>query len=151
MASHSAPTVPVGPEPLRPTLSPQPRRALQREGACIFLSVAEQTLEDAMMRRSPTPERVLGKRTRSGDDPPDGSDTEPDMETSSTTQMQSSSTPHSKVISATLRYAMKKRLRPEQHSEVQAFLLVSPSWRFLDFFYLKHWSGHRAWSADQVI
>jgi len=46
---------------LQPIPSSQPHRPLQREGAVILLSSAEQALEDAMMRSSPMPELVLGK------------------------------------------------------------------------------------------
>ena len=110
--------------PLQPISSSQPHRPLRREGATIFLSAAEQAMEDAMMRSSPTPEPVLGKRTRLADDLTDGNDTEPDNGSPSTTQPQSLPS-ISNVAAATLRYASKKKLRPEQRDEVDAFLLVS--------------------------
>lgn len=109
---------------------PSSQRPLRREGAIILLSPAEQAMEDAMLRSTPTPEPVLGKRTRRVDDPPDGSDTEPDNESPSTAQ--SESLPSiSNVAAATLRYAAKKKLRPEQRDEVDAFLLVSTSLTYL--------------------
>jgi len=46
---------------LPPRSAPQPRRPLQREGAMILLSPAEQALQDAILRSSPPPEPVLGK------------------------------------------------------------------------------------------
>ena len=53
------------PEPAQSqTLQPAPNVnhcPLQREGAMILLSQAEQALRDAMLRSSPTPEPVLGK------------------------------------------------------------------------------------------
>jgi hypothetical protein len=107
---------------LRPI--PSSHRPLRREGANIFLSPAEQAMEDAMMRSSPTPEPVLGKRTRRVDGPTDGNDTEPDNESPSTTQPESLPS-ISNVAAATLRYAAKKKLRPEQRDEVDGFLLVS--------------------------
>ena len=110
--------------PLQPIPSSQPRPPLRREGATIFLSPAERAMEDAMMRSSPTPEPVLGKRTRRVDDSTDGNDTEPDDESPSTTQPQSLPS-ISNVATATLHYASKKKLRAEQRDEVDAFLLVS--------------------------
>lgn len=106
-------------EPL-PSSQPHP---LQREGAIIFLSPAEQAMEDSMTRSSPPPEPVLGKQTRH---PADGSDTESDNGTPSTTQAQSLPYIISNVLvaAASLRYASKKKLRPEQHDEVDIFLLV---------------------------
>jgi len=104
-------------------------RLLRREGARYFLSRAvEQAMEDAMNRSIPAPEPVLGKRTRQ-DDPPDGNDTDPDEGHSSTTvtverQLLSSSVSNMTVTAAaTLRYVSKKKLRPEQRDEVDAFLL----------------------------
>lgn len=109
---------------LQPNPALQPHRPLQRERAIIFLSAAEQAMEDAMMRSSSTPEPVLGKRTRQGDGSADGNDTEPDDGPPSATQSQSSPS-ISNVAAATLRYVSKKKLRPEQRDEVDAFLLVS--------------------------
>jgi hypothetical protein len=96
------------------------RRPLQREGACYFLSAAEQAMEDAMLRSSPLPETVLGKRTHD-----DGNvDTEPDEDLPSTLQ-QTLQPSVSNMADSTRRYALKKKLRPEQRDEVDAFLLVS--------------------------
>jgi hypothetical protein len=94
-------------------------------GAFVFLSAAEQDMEDAMMRSSPPPEPVLGKRTRQADGSADGNDTEPDDGLPSTTQSQLLPS-ISNVASATARYVSKKKLHPEQRDEVDAFLLVSP-------------------------
>ena len=115
---------------LIPTPSSQPHRPLRREGAFIFLSATEQAMEDAMMRSSPTPEPVLGKRARQADGPTDGNDTEPDNGPPSTTQPQSSPS-ISNVAAATLRYVSKKKLRPEQRDEVDTFLLVSTPLMYL--------------------
>jgi len=41
--------------------APQSRWPLQREGAMILLSPAEQALQDAMLRSSPPPKPVLRK------------------------------------------------------------------------------------------
>ncbi len=103
--------------------APMPRPP-RREGAVIILSAAEQAMEDAMSRSTPTPEPVLGKRTHNSTD---GDDTEPDDEPSTTPQPESSSSLSSNVAAATVRYAAKKKLRPEQRDEVDAFLLVSLS------------------------
>jgi hypothetical protein len=104
----------------QPILNPS-RPPLQREGARYFLSAAEQAMEDAMLRSSPPPEMVLGKRTRQGDD--DGNiDTEPDEDPPSTSQQPLPPTV-SNVADASRRYALKKKLRPEQRDEVDAFLL----------------------------
>lgn len=105
------------------TFASQPRRPLQREGAMILLSPAEQALEDAMLRSSPTPEAVLGKRTRRESDDTD-SGNERDA-TPPPTQPQSSIPSISNVTAAALRYAAHKKLRPEQRNELEAFLLVS--------------------------
>jgi hypothetical protein len=98
------------------------RRPIQREGARYFLSAAEQAMEDAMLRSSPSPEIVLGKRTRQGDD--DHIDTEPDEDPLLAPQ-ESLRPSVSNVADASRRYALKKKLRPEQRDEVDAFLLVS--------------------------
>jgi len=111
-------------------LIPSSHRPLRREGATIFLSPAEQAMEDAMMRSSPTPEPVLGKRTRRVDDSTDGNDTEPDNESPSTAQPESLPS-ISNVAAATMRYALKKKLRPEQRDEVDGFLLVSTPLTYL--------------------
>ena len=106
-------------------------RPLQREGARYFLSAAEQAMEDAMLRSSPPPETVLGKRTRQGGDD-DNIDTEPDEDPPSTSQQPSVSN----VADASRRYALKKKLRPEQRDEMDAFLLVRPPSIYLMCLYL---------------
>jgi hypothetical protein len=82
------------------------------------------------MRSSPAPESVLGKRTRRADDPTDGNDTEPDNGSPSTTQLQSLPS-ISNVAAMASHYALRKKLRPEQCEEVDAFLLVSTSLTYL--------------------
>jgi hypothetical protein len=100
--------LPEGPHAVEPQTSlPIPNshthRPLEREGACYFLSAAEQAMEDAMLRSSPPPETMLGKRTRQGGD--DGNiDTEPDEDPPSTPQQPS----FSSVADASRRYALKK-------------------------------------------
>ena len=120
---HDAPAD-TSQQSLQSVPSLRPQRPLRREGATVFLSQAEQDMEDAMMRSSPPPDTSLGKRTREGDEPTDGDDTEPDNGSPSTTQPQSLPS-ISNVAAATLRYALKKKLRPEQREEIDAFLLVS--------------------------
>ena len=115
--------------PLQPIPSLQPHCLLWREGAIIFLSAAEQAIEDAMMRSSPTPEPVLGKRARQAHGATDGNATEPDDRPPLTTQPQSLPS-ISNVAAATLRYVLKK-LHPEQRDEVDAFLLVSTPLTYL--------------------
>ena len=107
-----------------------------------------------MMRSSPTPESVLGKRTRRADDSTDGNDTEPndtepDNGSPSTTQLQSLPS-ISNVAAATLRYASKKKLRPEQRDEVDAFLLVSTPLTST-VLVSKYRPGHGARPTGQVI
>ena len=86
----------------------------------ILVSPVEQALQDAMLRSSPPPEQVLGKRTH---DEQDGGDTEPDEDSSVAALAPSLSN----VTSASLRYATHKKLRPEQRDELEAFLQVSAS------------------------
>ena len=125
-ATNAAPAAAPAADPATPSApSTQRGRPLQREGARHFLSAAEQAMADAMMRSSPPPEPVLGKRARQED--PLDVDTEPDEEPSSTTRPQPSSQCISNINAVTLRYASKKKLRPEQREEVEAFLLVSHS------------------------
>jgi len=135
-----------------PIPSSQTHRPLRREGATFFISRAEQALEDSMMRSSPPPESVLGKRTRGLDDTTDGNDTEPDNGSPSTTEPQPLPS-ISNVAAATARYALKKKLRPEQREEVDAFLLVSTPLICLLHLWLstKRWPGHSAWPTSQVI
>src|SRR5277367_2070209 len=117
-------SVPAHPQP---TILP-PGRSLQREGARFFLSAAEQAVEDAMNRSSsPIPELSLGKRTRPAGDPEDGNDTEQDEDLSSPVQPSSTTSSFGNVTAAALRYASKKKLRPEQRDEVEALLLMSTS------------------------
>ena len=107
---------------LPPTSAPQPRRPLRREGAIILLSPAEQTLQDAMLRSSPPPEPVLGKRPHQEDD--NGGDDNRDTSTPPM-QPQTSLPSLSNVTAAALGYATHKKLRPEQRDELETFLLVS--------------------------
>lgn len=132
MAPLSAPpdvgsTVPdVQAHPQATTLLPS--RPLQREGAQFFLSAAEQAMEDAMNRSSsPIPATSLGKRSRQAGDPEDGDDTDHDQDLSLPMQPLSATSSFGNVTAAALRYASKKKLRPEQRDEVEALLLVSTS------------------------
>lgn len=127
VGSTAASETQAAPQASDSILASYSHRPLRREGARYFLSPPEQAVEDARGGPSLAPEPVLGKRTRQ-DDPPDGDDTEPDEGNSTSgTEPPSLSPSVSKVISATLRYASKKKLRPEQHDEVDAFLLVRTS------------------------
>lgn len=105
--------------------TPQPsstsHRPLRREGAVIILTAAEQALQDAMMRSSPPPEPVLGKRTFEDNSDHDG-DTEPEGEVSVTEPPS-----RGNITASTLRYATHKKLRAEQRDELEAFLKVSRS------------------------
>ena len=110
--------------------SPQPassshHRLLHREGAIVFLSAAEQALEDTMLRSSLPPEQVLGKRAHEQDDEQNAGDTEPEEGTSAVSQVQLLAPSLSNVTAATLRYAMHKKLRAEQRDELDSFLQVS--------------------------
>ena len=100
---------------------------LQREGAIIILTPAEQALEIAMSRSSLPPEQVLRKRTHEQNDKQEGGDTEPEEETSATPQAQLLAPSLSNVTTATLQYATYKKLRAEQRDELEAFLQVSIS------------------------
>lgn len=101
----------------------QANRPLRREGAVILLSTAEQALEDAMLRSSPPPESVLGKRSHEQDDEHEAGDTEPeDVTPSPATQSPAPSVGN--VTAATLRYATCKKLRAEQRDELELFLNV---------------------------
>ena len=112
----------------QPVSSSQARRPLQREGAVILLSPAEQALEDAMLRSSPPPEQVLGKRTHEQNDEQEGGDTESEEGTSAISAQAQSLTPSlGNVTAATLRYATYKKLRAEQCNKLKAFLQVSTS------------------------
>ena len=118
-------------QPPQPVSTSQ-RRLLQREGAVYILSPAEQALEDAMLRSSPPPEQVLGKRTHEEDDEedPDG-DTELEEGTSTSAQAQSLAPSLGNITGITLRYATYKKLRAEQRDELEAFLQVSTSLTYL--------------------
>ena len=105
-------------------------RPLQREGTAYILSSAEQALEDAMLRSSPPPEQVLGKRTHEegdeqedGDEP--GGDTDLEERTSASAHAQSLAPSLANITDATLRYATYKKLRSEQRDKLEAFLQVS--------------------------
>ena len=101
-------------------------RPLHREGAQYFPSAAEEALAEAMMRSSPPPEPLLGKRVRDGDHPGDDDhDTDPDEEGSPTAHPQPSIPSISNLTAATMRYASRKKLRPDQRDEIEAFLSVS--------------------------
>jgi hypothetical protein len=114
-------------QPSQPVPTSQ-RRPLQREGAVYILSPAEQALADAMLRSSPPPEQVLGKRPHEEDDEEDpGRDTEPDEGTSTSAQAQSLVPSLGNITGTTLRYATYKKLRAEQCDELEAFLQVSTS------------------------
>ncbi len=90
-----------------------------------FSSAAEEAIEAAMMRSSsPLEESPLGKRAREEDDSIDQEGSEPDEEPASP-QHQQIQPSLSNVIASTLRYASRKKLRPEQRDEVEAFLSVS--------------------------
>ena len=104
----------------------------------IILTPAEQAVADAMVRSSPpppdpSPPSVLGKRARSPSGYEDGNTTEPDTAvagsplTVSAGSLRASVGPLVDRSSASiLRYASKKKLRPEQREEVEAFLQVRP-------------------------
>ena len=145
-APGNTPT-PAAPQTSQMISVPLPRRPLRREGAMIILSAAEQAMEDAMLRSSPTPEPVLGKRTHNS---PDGDDTEPDDEPT-TTQSDSSLPLSSNVAAATVRYAAKKKLRPEQRDEVDAFLLVSPSLMRGSACAYGLLPGYSSWPTGQIV
>src|ERR1700722_983127 len=119
MPLSRTPTPPYDPQ------TPTPRgRGLHREGAIAnILSAAEQTLVDAMRQSSsPPPECVLGRRTRDDDDigGPGANDAE-DLDVTP----RASALPNSNVSAMASRYASKKKLRPEQRDELDAFLAVS--------------------------
>lgn len=140
---------PADPRTVIPTSASLPRRPLQREGAVILLSPAEKLLEDAMLRSSPAPEAVLGKRTRQ-----EGDDLSPDSGdegngTSPAMQPQASLPSISNVTTAALRYAAHKKLRPEQRDELEAFLLVSVC--FFGESCLRYNPGHRARPTSQIV
>ena len=125
LAAHVGSPAAIEPQTPQPIPSLQPH-LLRREGVMHFLSAAEQAMEDAMLRSSLTPEPVLRKRNRQGDDLlQDGVDTEPDEDPSLPTQPQPLSPSIKNVTAAALRYSVKKKLQPEQRDEVDAFLLVS--------------------------
>ena len=126
-----APTSPTG-SPDASTAQSQSRpgtislpRPVQREGAIFILTPAEQAMKDAMLRSSPPPEQVLGKRTHEQDYEQEGGDTEPEEGTSATPDTRSLVPSLSNVTAATLRYATHKKLRAEQRDELEAFLRVS--------------------------
>jgi len=89
----------------------------------ILLSPAEQALQDALLRCSPPPEPVLGKRPHQEDD--NGSDGNEDTSTLPPMQPQTSLPSISNVTAVALEYATHKKLHPEQRDELETFLLVS--------------------------
>ncbi len=83
-----------------------------------------------MLRSSPPPEPLLGKRIRDADLPgDDDDDSEPENDPSAT-HLPPSTPSISNVTAVALRYASKKKLRPDQREEVQAFFSVSAWLRF---------------------
>ena len=79
-----------------------------------------------MMRSSsPPPESLLGKQARHDDQEDGDHGTETEEDESPTTRPQPSSISVSNLTAAALRYATKKKLRPEQSEEVEAFFSVS--------------------------
>ena len=81
---------------------------------------------DAMDRSSPPPEPILGKRTHGQDHEDDhGENTEPDEGDTTTETAHPQESSSNAITAATLRYASRKKLRPEQRDEVEAFLQVS--------------------------
>ena len=90
--------------------------------------MAEQEIEAAMMRSSPPPAMVLGKRVHHDDQPGEGDDDDDDddvdEEGSSTPRLQPLSS-ISNLTAVTMRYASRKKLRPDQRDEIEAFLSVS--------------------------
>ena len=113
-----------------PTATALPQvRPLQREGAVILYSAAEQALEGAMLRSSPEPDpsdTLLSKQTRDPNDTQDGNDTEPDDEGETPTTEPPAFTT-SNIRAATLRYASQKKLRTDQRGELDVFLQASTS------------------------
>lgn len=108
----------------QPVSTSQGRHPLRREGAVIFLSPSEQALQDAMLRSSPPPEPLLGKRAHEQEDV----DTEPEEEGTSATGLAPPPAPSfSNVSVAASRYATHKKLRAEQRDELEAFLQVRTS------------------------
>lgn len=118
--------------------SSQPtRHPLRREGA-IYLptaaeraSAAERAMEAAMLRSSSPPvEPALGKRVREGTDSEDHSDADADADADreGSAPFAETALPSppslSNVIAATMRYASRKKLRPEQRDEIEVFLSV---------------------------
>jgi hypothetical protein len=123
MPLSRTPTPPYDPQ------TPPRGRGLHREGAIPnLLSAAEQTLVDAMRQSSsPPPESVLGRRTRDDDDV-GANDTGEDLDVTpraSAQAMNNSTNIISNVSAMALRYASRKKLRPEQRDELDAFLTVS--------------------------
>jgi len=124
-APYVSPAAAAGSQtPPQPIPNLQPCHPPQREGAVIFLSAAEQAMEDAMMRSSPTPEPVLGKQGHQADSLKDGNDTEADNGPPLTPSI-------SNVAAVTLWYVSKKKLCPKQYDEGDAFLLVSTPLTYL--------------------
>ena len=139
-----------------PSIPQRVHRPLQREGAFYSAASAAERAMEAAMNRSSSPgpeETALGKRAREGDHPGDQDDTEPDDDESAPAATALQSPPAlSNITAATLRYASKKKLRPEQRDELEDFLSVS----LLVMSFLANVAentgiGHSTWSAGQVI
>ncbi|KAF8229662.1 hypothetical protein L208DRAFT_1401851 [Tricholoma matsutake] len=74
---------------------------------------------------SPPPEVVLGKQTHEGE-PGDGNDSESDKDDPRNATQGASTIPSiSNVTASTQRYALKKKLRPEQCDELDTLLVSS--------------------------
>jgi hypothetical protein len=154
-AMASTPLTPAGPTTSQSLVS-QPEttlhanRPLQREGAVVFLSAAEQALEDAMSRSSPPPESLLGKRTHEQDDEQEGADTDPEDGSPSATQGRSLAPSLGNLTAATLRYATFKKLRAEQRDELEVFLKVR-TYRYILVLPSQHWPGHGTGPSSQIV
>ncbi len=98
-----------------------------------------------MMRSSPPPEPVLGKRVHD-DDLQEASGGEHDEE-SSTDRPQHSSAPITNLTAATLRYAAK----PEQRDDVEAFFSASALWATRMNLSDPLSTGYCAWPPGQII
>ncbi|KAF8914281.1 hypothetical protein CPB84DRAFT_1841008 [Gymnopilus junonius] len=126
--SSNAPTQPMGTnpaqDPQQPAM-PTSSRMLQREGAQIFPSASQTAIEQAMLRSSPPPEPLLGKRMRENNDE-DENEPEPQAVEPSPSDgpPQTVMLSISNVNAATLRYATFKKLRPDQWDEIDSFLLA---------------------------
>lgn len=122
----------------------QPTRLLRRQHAVIFLTPAEQSIADAMVRSSPPPQAsssTLGKRLRrpSSGEEDDGDATDIDTDLPSTAGVVARTEAPSLSLLAlppaapvgtplsTVLQPVSKKLRVEQREEVDAFLKVRQS------------------------